>query len=37
MKIEANPSGAQLKWLLIAILIAAGISSDEILGLLTDG
>lgn len=34
MKIEANPSGEQLKWLLVVILIAAGISHEQILGLL---
>lgn len=34
MKIEANPSGEQLKWLVIVILIAAGIGHDQLLGLL---
>lgn len=34
MKIEANPSGEQLKWLFLALLIAAGIGHDEILGLM---
>lgn len=34
MKIEANPSGEQLKWLVIAILIAAGIGHEQLLGLM---
>lgn len=34
MKIEANPSGEHLKWLLVVILIAAGISHEHILGLI---
>jgi hypothetical protein len=34
MKIEANPSGEQLKWLLVVILIAAGVGHEQLLGLI---
>jgi hypothetical protein len=31
MKIEANPTPEQLKWLALIILVAAGIGHDELL------
>lgn len=31
MKIEANPSPEQLKWLVIAILLVLGVGHDELL------
>jgi hypothetical protein len=34
MKIEANPTPEQLKWLFLAICIAAGLGHEQILGLL---
>ena len=34
MKIEANPTPEQLKWLIVAIMIAAGLGHEQILGLL---
>ena len=33
MRIVANPSPEQLKWLLLVILLVVGLSYDEILGL----
>jgi len=34
MKIEANPTPEQLKWIVLVILIAAGLGHEQILGLL---
>jgi len=34
MKIEANPTPAQIKWLILVILIAAGLGHEQILGLI---
>jgi len=34
MKIEANPTPEQLKWLFLAICIVAGLGHEQILGLL---
>jgi len=34
MKIEANPTPEQLKWIILVILIAAGLGHEQILGLL---
>jgi hypothetical protein len=34
MKIEANPTPEQIKWLILAIMIAAGLGHEQILGLL---
>lgn len=31
MKIEANPTAAQMKWIVIAILVIAGVSHEELL------
>lgn len=31
MKIEANPTPAQMKWIVIAILVVAGVSHEELL------
>lgn len=31
MKIEVNPTPAQIKWIVIAILILAGVSHDELM------
>lgn len=31
MKIEANPSPDQLKWLVLALLILAGVGHDQLL------
>ncbi len=33
MKIIANPTPEQLKWLLLVILLVVGLSYEEILGL----
>jgi len=33
MKIEANPSPEQLKWIVLVILVAAGLGHEQILGL----
>ncbi len=33
MKIVANPTPEQLKWLVLAILLVVGLSYEEILGL----
>ncbi len=33
MKIVANPSPEQLKWLLLVVLLVVGFSYEEILGL----
>ncbi len=33
MKIVANPTPEQLKWLVLVILLAVGLSYEEILGL----
>ena len=34
MKIEANPSPEQLKWIVLILLVAAGLGHEQILGLL---
>jgi hypothetical protein len=34
MKIEANPTPEQIKWLILVVLIAAGLGHEQILGLL---
>ncbi len=34
MKIEANPTPEQIKWVILVILIAAGLGHEQILGLL---
>ena len=34
MKIEANPTPEQIKWLILVALIAAGLGHEQILGLL---
>ena len=34
MKIEANPTPEQLKWIVLVILVAAGLGHEQILGLL---
>jgi len=34
MKIEANPTPAQIKWLILVILIAAGLGHEQLLGLI---
>ena len=34
MKIEANPTPEQLKWLILVALVAAGLGHEQILGLL---
>jgi len=34
MKIEANPTPAQIKWLILVILIAMGLGHEQILGLI---
>ncbi len=34
MKIEANPTPEQLKWLFLALCIVAGLGHEQILGLL---
>ena len=34
MKIEANPTPEQLKWIVLVILIAVGLGHEQILGLL---
>ena len=31
MKIEANPTAAQIKWFIVAILVVAGVGHDELL------
>lgn len=31
MKLEINPTPSQLKWFIIALLILAGVSHDELL------
>jgi len=31
MKIEANPTPAQIKWFIIAVLLVAGVGHDELL------
>ena len=33
MKIVANPTPEQLKWLLLVVLLVVGLSYEEILGL----
>ena len=34
MKIEANPTPEQLKWIVLVILVVAGLGHEQILGLL---
>ncbi len=34
MKIEANPTPEQIKWLILVIMICAGLGHEQILGLL---
>lgn len=34
MKIEANPTPDQLKWLILVALVTAGLGHEQILGLL---
>ena len=34
MKIEANPSPEQLKWLVLVFLVVLGLGHEQILGLL---
>jgi len=34
MKIEANPTPEQIKWLILVALIVAGLGHEQILGLL---
>jgi len=34
MKIEANPTPEQIKWLILIIMIAAGLGHEQILGML---
>ena len=33
MKIEANPTPEQLKWLLLVVLVACGYHADTLMGL----
>jgi len=34
MKIEANPTPAQIRWFILVLLIALGLGHEQILGLL---
>ena len=34
MKIEANPTPEQIKWIILVLLVAAGLGHEQILGLL---
>ena len=34
MKIEANPSPEQLKWIVLVLLVAVGLGHEQILGLI---
>ncbi len=34
MKIEANPTPAQIKWLILVTLVAAGLGHEQLLGLI---
>jgi hypothetical protein len=31
MKIEANPTPAHLKWIVVAVLVAAGVGHEELM------
>jgi hypothetical protein len=35
MKIEANPTPEQIKWLILVALVAAGLGHEQILGVVS--